>query len=107
MNPMTLYIGSKRPSSWSLRPWLLMRHHEFAFAESLFTLDSPGSRTRNRPHSPRRRVPALVAGEIPLWESLAIFEYPDEHCALPSASTLTAAHQHTLKTGKMMSCWCG
>src|SRR3546814_10977408 len=85
MNPMTLYIGSKRLSSWSLRPWLLMRHHELAFAESLITPDAPDTHTRILTHSPRGRVPALVDGEIGVWDSLAICEYLAETCALPRA----------------------
>src|SRR3546814_7252803 len=91
MNPMTLYIGSKRLSSWSLRPWLLMRHHELAFAESLITLDAPDTHTRILTHSPSGRVPALVDGEIRVWESLAICEYLAETCALPRAWPITPA----------------
>jgi glutathione S-transferase len=85
MNPMTLYIGSKRLSSWSLRPWLLMRHHGLSFAESLITLDAPDTQARILTHSPSGRVPALVDGEIRVWESLAICEYVAETCALPRA----------------------
>jgi len=85
MNPMTLYIGSKRLSSWSLRPWLLMRHHELSFAESLITLDAPDTQARILTHSPSARVPVLVDGEIRVWESLAICEYVAETCALPRA----------------------
>lgn len=85
MNPMTLYIGSKRLSSWSLRPWLLMQHHELSFAESLIVLDSPDTHARILTHSPSGRVPALVDGEIRIWESLAICEYLAETCALPRA----------------------
>src|SRR3546814_18112565 len=55
MNPMTLYIGSKWLSSWSLRPWPLMRHHELAFAESLITLVAPDKHTRILTHSPTGR----------------------------------------------------
>ncbi|NGY06417.1 glutathione S-transferase family protein [Solimonas terrae] len=91
MNPMTLYIGSKRLSSWSLRPWLLMRHHELSFAESVISLDAPDTHARILTHSPSGRVPALVDGDIRVWESLAICEYVAETCALPRAWPLLPA----------------
>src|SRR3546814_20816418 len=83
MSPWTLYLCVKRLSSWSLRPCLLMRHHEVAFAESLITLDAPDTHTLILTHAPGGRVPALVDGEIRVWESLAICEYLAETCALP------------------------
>src|SRR3546814_8860261 len=68
-----------------------MRHHELAFAESLSTLDAPDTHTRILTHSPSGRVPALVDGEIRVWESLAICEYLAETCALPRAWPITPA----------------
>jgi len=91
MNPMTLYIGSKRLSSWSLRPWLLMRHHELTFAERVIALDTPETHAQILLHSPSGRVPALVHGEIRVWESLAICEYLAETFALPRAWPLDPA----------------
>lgn len=91
MNPMTLYIGSKRLSSWSLRPWLLMRHHELHFAEQLITLDAPDTQARILTHSPSGRVPVLVHEDVRVWESLAICEYLAETFALPRAWPLGPA----------------
>lgn len=91
MNPMTLYVGSKRLSSWSLRPWLLMQHHELPFSEIVIPLDTPETRSRVLAHSPSGRVPVLVHGDIRVWESLAICEYLAETFALPRAWPLLPA----------------
>ncbi|WP_028081201.1 glutathione S-transferase family protein [Solimonas soli] len=91
MNPMTLYIGSKRLSSWSLRPWLLMRHHELPFDEKVIALDTPETHAQILLHSPSGRVPALEHGELRVWESLAICEYLAETYALPRAWPLQPA----------------
>lgn len=91
MNPMTLYIGSKTLSSWSLRPWLLMRHHELPFTEQVIALDAPDTRARILAQSPSARVPVLTDGDIRIWESLAICEYLAETCALPRAWPLAPA----------------
>jgi glutathione S-transferase len=91
MSPMTLYIGSKRLSSWSLRPWLLIRHHELPFGEAVIALDTPETQARILSHSPSGRVPALAHGDIRVWESLAICEYLAETFALPRAWPLQPA----------------
>ncbi len=85
MSTVTLYIGSKNLSSWSLRPWLLLRHHNVTFAEQLIELDRPDTRERILVHSPSGRVPLLVDGTIRVWESLAICEYAAERYALRHA----------------------
>lgn len=72
---MQLYIGNKRYSSWSLRPWLLMTHFGLPFAETLIGLDEPDTATKIRAVSPSGRVPCLVDGDIAVWETLAIVEY--------------------------------
>jgi glutathione S-transferase len=91
MNPMTLYIGSKRLSSWSLRPWLLMRHHDLPFSEAVIALDTPQTQALIQTHSPSGRIPALANGDIRVWESLAICEYLAETFALPRAWPLAPA----------------
>ncbi len=85
MSTLTLYIGSKNLSSWSLRPWLLLRHHAIRFDEALIPLDRPDTRARILEHSPSGKVPLLQHGSTRVWDSLAICEYLAETFALPGA----------------------
>jgi glutathione S-transferase len=71
---LTLYIGNRNYSSWSLRPWILARHLELEFDERLIPLDQPDSAARIRAVNPAGRVPALRCGDTLVWESLAIGE---------------------------------
>lgn len=71
---LKLVIANKCYSSWSLRPWILMRHHGIGFEEILVPLDLPDTRARILAHSPSGKVPALALGEATVWESLAIME---------------------------------
>lgn len=71
----TLVIGNKKYSSWSLRPWLVMRHAALAFEEIRIPLRQPDTAARIREHSPSGRVPVLHDGERAIWDSLAIAEY--------------------------------
>ncbi|MEO5624325.1 MAG: glutathione S-transferase family protein [Dokdonella sp.] len=73
-----LVIGNKNYSSWSLRPWLLLRHFGVAFDEMRLPLDTPQFASDIERWSPSRRVPALRHGELTIWDSLAICEYVDE-----------------------------
>jgi glutathione S-transferase len=75
---MLLVIGNKRYSSWSLRPWVLMKHFEIPFDEKLIPLDQPQTREEILRYSPSAKVPALIDGDITVWESLAIAEYLHE-----------------------------
>jgi glutathione S-transferase len=75
MAPLTLVIGNKNYSPWSLRPWLLLKHLEVPFAEVLIVLDTPSTREDIEKFSPSARVPALRHGELTVWDSLAICEY--------------------------------
>lgn len=67
----TLYIANKNYSSWSLRPWLLLRELGIPFTERLEWFDSVAFTT----FSPSGKVPCLVDGDITVWDSLAITEY--------------------------------
>jgi glutathione S-transferase len=69
-----LFIGNKNYSSWSLRPWVLMRELGIAFDEKLVFFEPNGSPSF-RTFSPSGRVPALREGDITVWDSLAIAEY--------------------------------
>jgi glutathione S-transferase len=73
-----LVIGNKNYSSWSMRPWIALRVAKIPFEETVIPLYEPGSAERIRKISPAGKVPILIDGEIPVWESLAILEYLGE-----------------------------
>lgn len=75
MNRYTLAIGNKNYSSWSLRPWLLMKQTGIAFDEVRIPLYTPESRARIAEFSSSGKVPCLVDGDLHVWDSLAICEY--------------------------------
>jgi glutathione S-transferase len=75
---MKLIIGNKRYSSWSLRPWLLMKQFEIPFEEILVPLDQPTTTNEILKYSPSAKVPALIHGDLTIWESLSIMEYLNE-----------------------------
>jgi glutathione S-transferase len=72
---LTLVIGNKNYSSWSLRPWIAMRVAKIPFDEVLIPLYEPGSREKVQAYSPAGKVPILIDDGTPIWESLAILEY--------------------------------
>jgi glutathione S-transferase len=74
----TLVIGNKNYSSWSLRPWLTLRHAGIEFDEILIPLDESGTKAAILKHSASGRVPALKHGDLTVWDSLAICEYTAE-----------------------------
>lgn len=78
MNPPTLVIGNKNYSSWSLRPWLFMKHSGVPFTEVRVPLYQPGSAEELRRYSPSGLVPVLLDGKVTVWDSLAICEYVSE-----------------------------
>jgi glutathione S-transferase len=75
MADLTLTIGNKNYSSWSLRPWLAAKTGGIAFDEVLIPLYQPGSREEILSHSAAGKVPVLHHGAVTVWESLAICEY--------------------------------
>jgi len=72
---LTLVIGNKNYSSWSLRPWIAMKVAGIPFKEILIPLYEPGSREETLKYSPAGKVPILIDGEERVWESLAILEH--------------------------------
>ncbi len=78
MSDLTLVIGNKNYSSWSLRPWMAMRHLGIEFTEWLVPLDTPEFKDAVEQFSPSGRVPALKHGDLCVWDSLAICEYVAE-----------------------------
>lgn len=74
---MDLYIANKNYSSWSLRPWLVMKMLGIPFTERLTFFGTADFKA----FSPTGRVPCLVDGAITVWDSLAIVEYLAERHA--------------------------
>jgi glutathione S-transferase len=70
-----LFIGNKNYSSWSMRPWVLMRGLEIAFTERLMPFHLNHGEGDFKRFSPTGKVPCLVHGELHIWDSLAIAEY--------------------------------
>src|ERR1700724_2035243 len=73
---LKLVIGNKNYSSWSMRPWLALRANEIAFDEvfiPLYTGDADKERILGFTRS--GKVPALIDGDVTVWDSLAIIEY--------------------------------
>src|SRR5262245_38628831 len=75
-----LYIANKNYSSWSLRPWVLMRECKIPFEEKQVVFEAENF-NRFRKFSPTGRVPALVDGATTVWDSLSITEYLAERHA--------------------------
>ncbi|MDL2357110.1 MAG: glutathione S-transferase family protein [Pseudomonadota bacterium] len=75
---LTLVIGNKNYSSWSMRPWVALTAFGIPFQEVRVLLDMPDTSNRIAAYSGAGRVPVLVAGEMTIWDSLAICEYAAE-----------------------------
>jgi len=75
MADLTIYLGNKNYSSWSLRPWLALKQTGAAFDEVVIPLGEATTRATILSYSPSGRVPALKHGELTVWDSLAICEY--------------------------------
>ena len=78
MSGLTLVIGNKNYSSWSLRPWIALRNAGIPFDERLLLLFDENWREAIAAVSPSGRVPVLLHGERTIWETLAIIEYANE-----------------------------
>lgn len=111
-----LYIANKNYSSWSLRPWALMREHGIAFEEQQLVFGDARAWQDYRQISPSGKVPCLLDGGTSVWDSLSIVEYlaerhpgvwPDHSTARPWARS-AAAEMHsgftTLREQCSMSC---
>jgi len=74
---LTLYIGNKNYSSWSMRPWLAMRANHIDFEEIFVPLYTADKADKDRIVSFSRagKVPVLIDGDVTIWDSLAIIEY--------------------------------
>lgn len=74
----TLFIANKNYSSWSLRPWVLLKELRIPFEEQLHRFEPGGAWSRFRAFSPTGKVPTLHHGNVVVWDSLAITEYLHE-----------------------------
>lgn len=70
-----LYIGNKNYSSWSLRPWLLMKHFGLPFAEHMVSVAGRDYNAALKPLAGNARVPCLHDDGFQVWDSIAIAEY--------------------------------
>jgi glutathione S-transferase len=79
-----LYIANKNYSSWSMRPWVLMRGLDIAFKERLMPFHLNIGEGQFKRFSPTGKVPCLIDGETTVWDSFAIAEYlADRHAVWP------------------------
>jgi glutathione S-transferase len=76
-----LWIANRNYSSWSLRPWLLMKALDVPFEERLTVFSEGSNREAFRAFSPSGTVPCLVDDDRAVWDSLAIVEYLHERHA--------------------------
>ncbi len=77
---LTLIIANKAYSSWSFRPWILMRHFGIAFDEIVIPLEHENTRAEILRYSPAGKCPILRDGDVAVWDSIAIIEYLAERC---------------------------
>ena len=76
---LTLVIGNKNYSSWSMRPWIALKAANIAFEEVMIPLYTGAEdKARILGFTPAGKVPVLVDGDITVWDSLAIIEYAAE-----------------------------
>lgn len=76
---LRLVIANKLYSSWSLRPWLVMRAFDVPFEETVIPLKQPETKDAISKVSPSGKVPVLIDGDLAIWESMAIIEYLAEN----------------------------
>jgi len=106
---LTLYVGSKRYSSWSLRPYLALVHAGAEFETKVIKLDQKDTKAALGAVSPSSRVPVLYDDDLVIFDSLAICEYiaelyptaglwPDDRGARARARAI-AAEMHSGFTG--------
>ena len=115
---LKLIIGNKNYSSWSLRSWILLKEAGIEFEEYRIALDEEGSAAEIARFSPSGRVPVLMLGEQPIWDTLAIGEavaerwpekelWPEDAVARAHARSVCAemhAGFSTLREAMPMNC---
>jgi len=78
MPNLTLVIGNKNYSSWSLRPWIFLKENEISFNEKRIALFTNTTRDSLSHYNSDFKVPVLIDNEFYIWDSLAILEYMSE-----------------------------
>ncbi|MET0008212.1 MAG: glutathione S-transferase family protein [Candidatus Thiodiazotropha sp. 6PLUC4] len=78
MSNLTLIIGNKNYSSWSLRPWILLKHHHIDFQEKKVALFTQTTDEELSDYNSDYKVPILKDNELLIWDSLSILEYISE-----------------------------
>jgi glutathione S-transferase len=119
---LKLYIGNKNYSSWSMRPWVLLTQAGIPFEEVMVRFDSFDAHSQFKKTmsavSPTGKVPALVdasvAGDLKIWDTLAIAEYaaeqfPDKNLwpkdkAARAIARSVCAEMHSGFTGLRSNC---
>lgn len=96
---LELVIGDKNLSSWSLRPWLVIKASGLPFKETKVLLDRPDTAKKLRRVSPSERVPVLHHKGMRIWDSLAICEYIHE---LAPEKNLWPRDTHMRAVGRSM-----
>ena len=92
-----LYIGNKNYSSWSLRPWLLMKHFGLPFTEHMVSVAGRDYNAALKPISGNARVPCLHDDGFAVWESIAIAEYlAERHPTMWPADTQARARARSI-----------
>jgi glutathione S-transferase len=118
MRGMKLLIANKNYSSWSLRPWLLLKQAGIPFEEEKLSFNAPDFKARLGRESPSGLVPVLFDGGLVIWDSLAITEYlaetfpakklwPEDRAARARARSMCAemhAGFQTLRGRMTMNC---
>ena len=72
---MKLLIGNRNYSTWSLRPWLVLRHFDIPFEDEVLQIGGEGYREVLAQRSPTGKVPLLIDGDLVVPETIAIIEY--------------------------------
>jgi glutathione S-transferase len=75
---MKLLFANRNYSSWSLRPWLVLKHFDIPFEEELLSFHAPGYKEVFADRSPTGKVPVLIDGDLVIPETVAIIEYVAE-----------------------------
>lgn len=90
---MEIVVGTKKWSTWSMRPWLALKRAGVPFTETVVQLrEAELSEEAIARHSPSKLVPVLKDGDLVVWDSLAVCEYlAEKHPGLWPADPVARA----------------